>query len=84
MPLQVGSQLRQEAGEQIGEAVVAVRQVDLRLRAGVVEQAFERAQHRPPRFVPDGGGLGAEAQLPAALAAMIDGHASTPSKETTG
>lgn len=61
--LQVGFELRQEPGEQIGQAVVTPGQVDLGLRAGVVEQTLERAQHRPPRIVPDGRGVGAEAQL---------------------
>ena len=61
--LQVAFQLSQQAGEQVGQAVGALGQGHLGPRPGLIEQTFDRSQHRPARLVAHGGGVHPEAQL---------------------
>ena len=59
----VAFQLSQKTGQQVGQPIVTAGQVHLGLRPGLVEQTFDRSQHRPPRLAADGGSVGSEPQL---------------------
>ena len=82
--LHVALELGKKAHEQVGQRIAAPSQLHRRSRPAVAEQAFEGPQHRPARVAADGGGVQPKAKVAASLAAMIDGHVSIPSNDTTG